>query len=773
MGLFNKKIEEKAIVDFNYSPSISSDVNLTRTLSEQFKGEVEKKDVKFPRELGEEHPFNFKDLEELYRRFGFFTAVVDKYVDFTIGPGFYVECEDERALKIIEDFIRDTNLDTILRAWCKEGLVKGNGFLEIGGSKKEGVKGLKVLNANYMYVKRDKYGKILGYNQYKGAFDKFSKDKIVAFEESQIAHFPYNSVGDCAYGQGIGYSALRNIDNILSMEKDEHWIIKRKANAPLHAKLGKVDGTTKIIPKPEDVAAFGQKMETMSNKTDWATDALVELSVVDFGNIGEKFAAVLEYDRDMLFYIFQVPAVLMGMANIAEGLADVQMDAFERRIQSIQAELEKIIEGKIFKRVLEANGLTDIHVEFQWGRPSNSEKAERLTKIKEFMTNMRLSDTLFNMMEKDVVKLLDYNQEEYESNVEDEEIEKQKELERQQPLVPGQNANPPQFPPKEKTPQPKPVPVPKPEEMIKPIVDTLKEAEEKRLEILLNQIKSLSENDEKRTDTYNQSLTKLIELMLKQQELKEETKKEVIKQEIDQKIEQAPKQNKLKNRIRRTRVIPTYGTSKESTEPEVTETTKVIEIKKEDKTEESFDSINDIEEWLGFSYKKFLGYIQQAVANYDFEQIKALTEAEHEAGYLTDLQVEKVRNILDEGFKKGSSISEMTKEVDKLGLKDLYRMTDDGALKKGASGLPILAKSAEKRSEGIVRSEVTRLANIGAENYYKDNGIDKVSWVASIGARTCPECEALNGQIFKIGEHPSIPLHTNCRCTLAPFVELK
>jgi len=84
-----------------------------------------------------------------------------------------------------------------------------------------------------------------------------------------------------------------------------------------------------------------------------------------------------------------------------------------------------------------------------------------------------------------------------------------------------------------------------------------------------------------------------------------------------------------------------------------------------------------------------------------------------------------------------------------------------------------LAKSAEKRSITLVRSEVTRLANIGAENYYKDNGIVKERWIASVSDRTCPDCENLNGQIFTIGERIyDIPLHPNCRCTLAPVTEL-
>ena len=157
---FKRQINEVAIIPLDYKPSISFDNKFVNKLTEQFKGEVEQHNIKFPTELGEENPFNFKTLESLYEKFGFFTAIVDKYVDFVVGPGFYIECDDERAKTIIEDFMKDVNFDTILRAWTKEMLTKGNGFLEIGGSKKEGVKGLKVLDAEYMYVNRDKKGKI-------------------------------------------------------------------------------------------------------------------------------------------------------------------------------------------------------------------------------------------------------------------------------------------------------------------------------------------------------------------------------------------------------------------------------------------------------------------------------------------------------------------------------------------------------------------------------------------------------------------------------------
>jgi len=78
----------------------------------------------------------------------------------------------------------------------------------------------------------------------------------------------------------------------------------------------------------------------------------------------------------------------------------------------------------------------------------------------------------------------------------------------------------------------------------------------------------------------------------------------------------------------------------------------------------------------------------------------------------------------------------------------------------------------EKRSIGIVRTEVTRLANEGAVSYYKENKIKQVRWVASYGDRTCVECSGLDGQIFEINSYPDIPLHPMCRCTLTPVTEL-
>jgi SPP1 gp7 family putative phage head morphogenesis protein len=728
----NKIIKENTgIVDLEYKPSLSENF---LHLTEQFKGQSELKTIKFPQELGEEHPFDFKQMEELYKRFGFFTAVVDKYIDYIVGPGFYIVCENEQAKKIIEDFIQDVGFDTLLRQWCKEALVKGNGFLEIGGTVDKGIDGLKVLNANYMYVVRDKLGNVEGYNQYTGAFNKLDKTKIVPFTSVEIAHIPFNIVGDGAYGIGIGVSSMRDIDHLLQNEKDCHQIQNRKANSPLHAKLGKVDGNVKIIPKPEDVVAFGQKMETMDNKTDWATDDLVDLSVVDFGKIGDKFDSILRYDIEKLIYDFQIPAVLMGMANIPEGLAKVQLEGFQRRIQSMQAEIEKVIEEKIFKRILNANGF-DIHVEFEWGTPSVMEVEGRLKLISDLIKSPAAGFAIKEILEDELINIMKLDKDKWEElKAEQEELRKREEA-LSQPVVPGQNAHIPQ----------------------KPVVKNEPvKLEKKKVKKIVKKNIVPSKKVLKKESTDIDNVDELKEFVRKAG-----SKWQVISHQTGKVLGTYDSEDEAKKALTR---MAMFKHMKHNYEYE----------KECPHCQESFNDVNDIEEWLGFKYKDYIKFILANIENYDFGLIRASNETERLAGYLSDTQITELKAILEKGFKNGASIKDIADEVDKkLQLKDLYRMTEEGDIKKGVSGLPILQKSKENRSVTIVRSEITRLANMGALDYYKENGINKVEWVASYGERTCPDCESLHGRIFDIGSEEQMPLHPMCRCTYVPVVEVK
>jgi len=398
----------------------------------RLKGEVVQNELRFPEELGEVHPFNFKTTEGIYLNFGLVTGAVDKIVDFVWGPGFFTVSKDARAKELIDNWMEDVEFSSVGRKWLREALIKGTGFLELGGKQEEVPQGIKVLNATNMFIKQNNKGLIEGFNQFVGDTNTFVQSKVIQFKPFEVAHLPLKLVGDSPYGWGMLFPALKIIDNILQTEKDMHSIVKRKANAPIIVTVGDLDKD--IMPTAQDVEAIGNKLQFMNAKTEWVFSADTKVEALNFGKLAENsFEFILNHDLEMLFFTFQIPEVLMGRSvNLAT--APVQMDAFERMIKSIQVEVEKVIENKIFGRVLQANGL-DADVEFEWGQPSLEATNERLAKLTELLKSPFLSEGLRSQLELQVAELLDIDQEDVESAQQ----EREREEEQPQPIVPGQN----------------------------------------------------------------------------------------------------------------------------------------------------------------------------------------------------------------------------------------------------------------------------------------------------------------------------------------------
>ena len=79
---FKKEIANTSV----YKPLLNAKNNLKET----FKGLSVSEKIKFPQELGVEHPFDFLAVEEVYKKVPAVMGAIDKYIDFIVGPGFYV-----------------------------------------------------------------------------------------------------------------------------------------------------------------------------------------------------------------------------------------------------------------------------------------------------------------------------------------------------------------------------------------------------------------------------------------------------------------------------------------------------------------------------------------------------------------------------------------------------------------------------------------------------------------------------------------------------------
>lgn len=177
-----------------------------------------------------------------------------------------------------------------------------------------------------------------------------------------------------------------------------------------------------------------------------------------------------------------------------------------------------------------------------------------------------------------------------------------------------------------------------------------------------------------------------------------------------------------------------------------------------------------IREWVnlyeagGYTFNAFLKSILAILKIDKFENLRAENKKDIALGLLTKEQIEELRDILHEGFVKNQSIGTIEKNIKtRMSLQDRM-IEEDGAL--------ILAISAEERPRIIARTETVRLANEGAIKNFKDNGVERVRFLAVNDSRTDEACLALDGQIFDINKSRGIiPVHASCRCTWVPVIE--
>lgn len=112
----------------------------------------------------------------------------------------------------------------------------------------------------------------------------------------------------------------------------------------------------------------------------------------------------------------------------------------------------------------------------------------------------------------------------------------------------------------------------------------------------------------------------------------------------------------------------------------------------------------------------------------------------------TQLLAQRVKETMVRGMIQGHSVQQM------------------------AADLQARYETGHANAIRIVRTESIHFSNAASVRVYADAGIDQVEWLATLDARTCSECGALDRKVFDRDEAPGPPLHPNCRCTLIPHL---
>lgn len=381
-------------------------LNNSKTNIEESKSKVLKNTKLYPSNIGEEHPTDFKSLEKWYNDDPFVHGMIEKHVDFITGGGFFIRSKDSRVKEVLNMFLYDFQFQTVLNEWVRRAL-SHNGYIEISGMENAVPTGLKVLDGKGVFIKRDEKGELIEYNQWLGILG----GSPVSFKPHEIAHLSFNKSGDCPYGHGIIHPLVYALKKKTLLINDMATLMKRKANDPYIITVG--DREKGIIPDASQVDAIIEKLEYLDNRHEWVFDAYTDVKSLSFGSLGDKFTSPLELINQELLFGSQVPAVLMGLANVPEGLAGEQMKAWLFRIRSLQEEIERVVEEKILKRVLIANGLPTNDVEFEWGLPTPEDKREEsaaLLAILDQYSKGNLSDATRKDVEKRLREVLGFEE---------------------------------------------------------------------------------------------------------------------------------------------------------------------------------------------------------------------------------------------------------------------------------------------------------------------------------------------------------------------------
>lgn len=409
-------------------------------ITQEFQGQTLDREIKFPKSLGAEHPFEFESVEKLAKKYGLINSIVSKIAD-EIVTDFEIKVKNPNAQTLLNSFIHDTNFHQVIREWVKEGLLKGNGFIEIDLNNSK----VRILNSNSMYVKRNRIGKVLEYNQWNKPYRYYSRDskELITFKPNQIAHITINKIPNDPYGIGIIWSNERVIENLVQNEQDLQLVISRKAGAPYHIKVGQPGVNTPSAV----VDAVKGNLQYLRNTVEWVTDGDVDIKAIAFDNLGKSLTEAQMYFFRQLLAGVDIPEVLMGSGQLNEGIARVQLESFKRKITALQEQVGSIIEEKIIRPILRMNNL-DEQPEFVWELPTEDDINARITQIKDLINSPAISPPMKAALEIELAKLLGFDdivdylvQPKDADAIEQERLERQQEEEIPQPEVPGVKPN--------------------------------------------------------------------------------------------------------------------------------------------------------------------------------------------------------------------------------------------------------------------------------------------------------------------------------------------
>ena len=139
------------------------------------------------------------------------------------------------------------------------------------------------------------------------------------------------------------------------------------------------------------------------------------------------------------------------------------------------------------------------------------------------------------------------------------------------------------------------------------------------------------------------------------------------------------------------------------------------------------------------------------------------------------------KKVMEEILRKpwlGNNFSERLWKNTQLLASNLNELLTNGII-QGKTITEIAIQLNNRMNEGfnvahrLIRTETMHYLNESAKKAYVDGGCEEIQIWAAVDERVCKVCGGKHGNIYRLKDCPTLPLHANCRCTILPVIDEK
>jgi hypothetical protein len=307
-----------------------------------------------------EHPDKkFNEYLSMYTMIPTAKNAVDNLSNFAIQSGYELEGGKVETAKKFLDVV---NFDQLGLNVLKQMIIYGNAYVEVGEA-------LKILPAEQMHVTvsrgGDHDGEIVGYKQILGTLDP------IRFKPEQIAHFKWNEIGPAFYGISDLKAVEMTLTALYNYQNDLGIIMHRYAQPLLHHKLGRPEAPA----NKEQIDDYTAMVEDRDTGEDFVTSSDVEIDSIQADMKMVQPDGILTHLENQLIAGLNIPATfLRGGTSSNKATAEVELQAFDRKVKAIRAAFTEVVEDKI---------LNKFNCKIRWREMSIQDESVKATMIRD------------------------------------------------------------------------------------------------------------------------------------------------------------------------------------------------------------------------------------------------------------------------------------------------------------------------------------------------------------------------------------------------------